>query len=93
VTPGSYVLAHSPLTGPAAWGKLPTLLREQAHEVVVINVQDDDEPPFAERYVMRARNPDRDSRAGAPWFEQAIGVDADREMLAGAAQAKIKNVQ
>jgi hypothetical protein len=33
----------------------------------------------------------------APWFEQAIGVDADREMLAGAArqaaQAKIKNVQ
>jgi hypothetical protein len=32
VTPGSYGLAHSPLTGPAAWGKLPTLLREQAHE-------------------------------------------------------------
>ena len=55
MTPGSYVLAHSPLTGPAAWGKLPTLLREQAHEVVVINVQDDDEPPFAERYLMRAR--------------------------------------
>jgi hypothetical protein len=55
VTPGSYVLAHSPLTGHAAWGKLPTLLREQAHEVVVINVQDDDEPPFAERHVMRAR--------------------------------------
>jgi hypothetical protein len=55
MTPGSYVLAHSPLTGPAAWGKLPTLLQEQAREVVVINVQDDDEPPFAERYVMRAR--------------------------------------
>jgi len=55
VTPGSYVLAHSPLTGPAAWGKLPTLLREQTREVVVINVQDDDEPPFAERHVMRAR--------------------------------------
>jgi SAM-dependent methyltransferase len=29
----------------------------------------------------------------APWFEQAIGVDADREMLAEAAQAKIENVQ
>jgi SAM-dependent methyltransferase len=34
----------------------------------------------------------------APWFAQAIGVDADREMLAeaarqSAAQAKIKNVQ
>ena len=33
----------------------------------------------------------------APWFEQAIGVDADREMLAEAtrqaAQEKIKNVQ
>ena len=54
MTPGSSVLAHSPLTGPAAWGKLPTLLREEAHEVVVINVQDDDEPPFAERYLMRS---------------------------------------
>lgn len=32
MTPGSYVLAHNPPTGPAAWGKLPTLLREQAHE-------------------------------------------------------------
>ena len=54
MTPGSYVLAHSPLTGPAAWGKLPTLLREQGHGVVVINVQDDAEPPFAERYLMPA---------------------------------------
>jgi hypothetical protein len=58
------VLAHSPLTGSAAWGKLPTLLREQAHKVVVINVQDDDEPPFAERYLMRARIQIGTARAG-----------------------------
>jgi len=51
VIPGSYVLAHSPLTGPAAWGTLPSLLREQSYDVVVINVQDDEKAPFAERYV------------------------------------------
>lgn len=49
--PGSYVLAHSPLTGPAAWGTLPSLLREQRYDVVVINVQDDEKAPFADRYV------------------------------------------
>jgi hypothetical protein len=51
VIPGSYVLAHSPLTGPAAWGTLPSLLREQRYDVVVINVQDDEKAPFADRYV------------------------------------------
>jgi len=54
VTPNSYVLLHSPLTGPAAWGRLPTLLREHGYDVIVVNVQDDDEAPFAERYVTRA---------------------------------------
>lgn len=54
VTPNSYVLLHSPLTGPVAWGRLPTLLREHGYDVIVINVQDDDEAPFAERYATRA---------------------------------------
>jgi Alpha/beta hydrolase family len=54
VTPNSYVLLHSPLTGPVAWGRLPTLLREHGYHVIVINVQDDDEAPFAERYVTLA---------------------------------------
>jgi hypothetical protein len=54
VTPNSYVLLHSPLTGPAVWGRLPTLLREHGYDVIVVNVQDDDEAPFAERYVTRA---------------------------------------
>jgi hypothetical protein len=54
VIPRSWVLAHSPLTGPAAWGRLPALLREQAYAVVVIDVEDDDEAPYAERYATRA---------------------------------------
>jgi hypothetical protein len=54
VIPSSFVLAHSPLTGPAAWGHLPSLLREQGYDVVVINIQDDDEAPFADRYVAQA---------------------------------------
>ena len=54
MTPNSYVLLHSPLTGPVAWGQLPTLLREHGYDVIVINVQDDDEAPFAERYVTLA---------------------------------------
>ena len=54
MTPNTYVLLHSPLTGPVGWGRLPTLLRRQGYDVVVINVQDDDEAPFADRYVRRA---------------------------------------
>lgn len=48
------VLAHSPLTGAAAWGELPDVLRARGHEVVVLDVTDDDEPPYASRYVARA---------------------------------------
>lgn len=36
------VLAHSPLTGPAAWGGLPEELRDRGHVVVVLDVRDDD---------------------------------------------------
>jgi len=48
------VLAHSPLTGPAAWGRLPDELRERGHAVAVLDVTDDDTPPYASRYIARA---------------------------------------
>ncbi len=48
------VLAHSPLTGPEVWGALPGELRRRGHPVVVVDVRDDDRPPYAARYVARA---------------------------------------
>jgi len=48
------VLAHSPLTGPAAWGRLPEVLRERGHDVTVVSVTDDTDAPYAGRYVARA---------------------------------------
>lgn len=48
------VLAHSPLTGPAAWGRLPAVLRGRGHAVAVLDVTDDDTAPYASRYVARA---------------------------------------
>jgi len=48
------VLAHSPLTGPAAWGRLPDVLRDRGLSVTVVSVTDDTEPPYAGRYVARA---------------------------------------
>lgn len=52
--PRVLVLAHSPLTGPAAWGDLPQALRAGGHRVVVLNVTDDTAAPYAARYVARA---------------------------------------
>lgn len=48
------VLAHSPLTSVVAWGALPESLRARGHDVVVLDVRDDDSPPYATRYVARA---------------------------------------
>jgi pimeloyl-ACP methyl ester carboxylesterase len=48
------VLVHSPLTSAAAWGDLPSVLRERGHHVAVVDVADDDAPPFAARFVARA---------------------------------------
>jgi Alpha/beta hydrolase family len=62
VIPGSYVLVHSPLTGTVAWGRLPELLRGEGYDVVVLDVQDDDESPFADRYVAQAVAQIRDTR-------------------------------
>ena len=55
------VLAHSPLTGPAAWGALPDELRRRGHRVAVLAVLDDDAPPYASRYVARAALQVRDT--------------------------------
>jgi hypothetical protein len=50
----SFVLAHSPLTGPAAWGRLPEALRELGHEPLVLDITADGSPPYAVRYVAAA---------------------------------------
>lgn len=46
-------LLHSQLTSAAAWGKLPAVLRERGHAVVVPQVVDDVAPPYAVGYVAR----------------------------------------
>ena len=60
------VLVHSPLTGPEAWGVLPQVLRERGHEVVVLDLGDDDGPPYASRFVARAATQTRDAAEQSP---------------------------
>jgi hypothetical protein len=50
----SFVLAHSPLTGPAAWGRLPGVLHDLGHEALVLDINADYAPPYAVRYVAAA---------------------------------------
>jgi alpha/beta hydrolase family protein len=47
------VLAHSPLTGPEAWGRLPDVLRAAGSTVVVLDTNDRT-PPYAASYVADA---------------------------------------
>jgi hypothetical protein len=47
------VLAHSPLTGPQSWGRLPDALRAGGATVVVLDA-DDRSPPYATSYVADA---------------------------------------
>jgi hypothetical protein len=47
------VLAHSPLTGPQSWGRLPDALRAAGAVVVVLDT-DDRTPPYATSYVADA---------------------------------------
>jgi hypothetical protein len=47
------VLAHSPLTGPEAWGRLPDVLRTAGATVVVLDTEDRT-PPYAASYVADA---------------------------------------
>ena len=60
------MLAHSPLTDASAWGALPAVLRDRGHEVVVLDVTDDDGPPYAARYVARAALQVRDALGAGP---------------------------
>jgi pimeloyl-ACP methyl ester carboxylesterase len=57
----TFALVHSPLTGPAAWGGLPGVLRDRGHGAAVVDVQDDDTPPYAARFVARAALQVRDA--------------------------------
>ncbi|HYN75250.1 MAG TPA: hypothetical protein VEV13_03555 [Candidatus Limnocylindria bacterium] len=45
------VLLTSPLTGSAAWGRLPDALRTRGADVTVVEAVGDDEPPYALRWV------------------------------------------
>jgi hypothetical protein len=51
---GTLVLLHSPLVGVESWGRLPEALGRGGVEAVVVAVDGDDRPPFAERYVRAA---------------------------------------
>ena len=65
-TAPAVVLAHSPLVGPASWGALPEVLRARGDDVVVVDVTDDDQPPFAPRYVARAATQVREAVGARP---------------------------
>jgi hypothetical protein len=54
VTSRTVALLHSPLTGAAAWGRLPNLLRASGTEAVVVSVVEDDAAPYAARFVASA---------------------------------------
>ncbi len=49
---GHAALVHSPLTGAAVWGELPSALGDRGWTVTVTEVIDDD-PPYASRFVAR----------------------------------------
>lgn len=49
----SVALIHSPFTSAVAWGAAPDALRAQGCDVVVPEVLDDDEPPYASHFVAR----------------------------------------
>jgi hypothetical protein len=54
VARGSLILLHSPLVGAASWGTLPAALERRGLPTVLVDVRDDAEPPYAQRYVARA---------------------------------------
>lgn len=60
------VLVHSPLVGPASWGAVPEMLRGRGADVVVVDVTDDDRPPYATRFVARAALQVRDAAGSRP---------------------------
>ena len=60
------VLVHSPLTTSAVWGGLPDVLRGRGHDVAVVDVRDDDSPPYAAGFVARAALQVRAAAADGP---------------------------
>ncbi|HVQ87350.1 MAG TPA: hypothetical protein VMT88_04115 [Actinomycetes bacterium] len=52
--PPTVALLHSPLTSAAVWGDLPPALIGSGFDVVVPEVLDDDEAPYAVHYIARA---------------------------------------
>jgi hypothetical protein len=59
-------LIHSPLTTAVAWGTVADELRLLGHGVVMPEVLDDDEPPYASRFVARAAQQLQLDAPGAP---------------------------
>jgi len=51
--PASVALIHSPFTSAGVWGTVPEALRATGVQVTVPEVLDDDEPPYASRFVAR----------------------------------------
>jgi len=51
---GTLVLLHSPFARASTWGSLPASLRGRGHDVLVVDVDDDDHAPFAAAYVAQA---------------------------------------
>jgi hypothetical protein len=48
------VLLHSPLLSGSCWGRTSELLRDHGIDTLVVDVQDDEVPPFATRYIKAA---------------------------------------
>jgi len=48
------VLVHSPLTDSRVWGGVPELLKARGRTVIVVDVTQDNEPPFAAGFIGRA---------------------------------------
>jgi hypothetical protein len=53
-------LLHSPMISSSSWGDTPVRLRDDGIEALVVDISDDQDPPFAERYVRAAATAIRD---------------------------------
>jgi hypothetical protein len=87
------VLAHSPVTGPAAWGGLPVALGDRRVHTVVLDVTDDDAPPYAVTYVARAATQLRAARPEDAVLAGHSGAGYLLPPLAAAARAAGRRVR
>lgn len=65
-TVATTVLLHSPLVDASTWGEVPERLRALGHDVIVVDVDDDLEPPYAARYVACAAQQVQAARPSGP---------------------------